>query len=146
MADLDKLRDEHTVIMRIVERLRYLIGQSKPAPQLHLFALRHELSSALIGHLKNGDWVLYPQLLASPDPRIASIARAFINETGGLGAAYVEHCKTWNADAIAADWASYGLASQALLDALAKRISRENSELYPLLKKLDGEARARAAA
>jgi hypothetical protein len=146
MADLDKLRNDHTEILRIVERLRYLIGQSKPPPQLHLFALRHELSATLIGHLKTEDWVLYPRLLASSDPHIASIARAFSDEMGGLGAAYMDHCKIWNADAIAADWAGYGLASRGLLDALTKRIRRENRELYPLLRKVDCEARRRAAA
>jgi len=146
MADLDKLRDEHTVILRIVERLRYLIGQSSPPPQLHLFALRHELSATLIGHLKTEDWVLYPRLMASTDPQIASIAHAFCDEMGGVGAAYMEHCKIWNAEAIAADWSGYGLASRVLLDALTRRISRDNRELYPLLKRVDWEARPRAAA
>ena len=146
MADLDKLRDEHTVILGIVERLRYLVGQSTPPPQLHLFALRHELSATLIGHLKTEDWVLYPRMLASADPHIASTARAFSDEMGGLGAAYVDHCKTWNADAIAADWVGYSLASRVLLDALTKRISRENWEFYPLLERVDCEARPLAAA
>jgi hypothetical protein len=146
MADLDKLSDEHTVILRIVERLRYLISQPTPPPQLHVLALRYELSAALIGHLQTEDGTLYPPLMASPDPHIASIARLFSEEMGGLGAAYFEHCRTWQADAIAADWAGYSLASQILLDALTRRISRENRELYPLLGRLGGEGRARAAA
>ena len=146
MADLDKLRDEHTVILRIVERLRYLIGQSTPPPQLHVLALRYELSAALIVHLQTEDGFVYPPLLANADPHIVSIGRAFSREMDGLGAAYVEHCKTWSADAIAADWAGYSIASQALLDALTMRISRENRELYPLLRRLDDEGRARAAA
>ena len=146
MADLDKLRNDHTVILRIVERLRYLINQSTPPPRLHVLAPRYELSAALIDHLQTEDETLYPRLLVSPDPHIAAVARSFSEEMGGLGAAYVQHCKTWNADAIAADWAGYSLASTALLDALTQRISRENRELYPLLGRLDGEGRARAAA
>ncbi len=146
MADLDQLREEHREILRVVERLRFLIGQSKPAPQLHLFALRHELSSTLIGHLKREDWVLYPRLLASTDPRIASVALAFSDEMGGLGAAYTQHCKQWDANAIHSDWAGYCRASGVLLDALVKRITRENRELYPLLRRVDDEARSRAAA
>ena len=146
MADLDKLRDEHTVILRIVERLRFLIDQAVPPPQLHVLALRYELSAALIEHLQTEDRFLYPSLLASSDPHIAATARSFSEEMGGLGAAYVEHCKTWKGDAIAADWAGYSLASTALLDALTRRISRENRELYPLLRKLESEGQARAAA
>ena len=145
MADLDQLLEEHREILRVVERLRFLIGQPKPAPQLHLFALRHELSSTLIGHLKREDWVLYPRLLASTDPQVASIALAFSEKMGGLGVAYTQHCKQWDASAIHSDWAGYCGASGVLLDALVKRITRENRELYPLLRRVDGEARSRAA-
>src|SRR5688500_3335868 len=105
MIDLGKLRDEHRDIMKIVDRLRLLIGASRPPPPLHLLALRHELSSTLIGHLKAEDWMLYPPLLDSHDPHIAATARAFIEEMGGLAIAYRAHCEQWNAVAIAADWA-----------------------------------------
>jgi hypothetical protein len=140
MPNLAKLRREHTEILRIVERLRYLISQSSPPPQLHLFALRHELSSTLISHLKDEDWLLYPLLLASPDAQIAATARAFSEEMGGLGVAYRAHCTKWSADEITADWAGYRIDSGSLMDALTNRITRESSELYPLL-----ESFARAA-
>lgn len=136
MADLDKLRDEHTVIMRIVERLRFLVNQPKPPPQLHLFTLRHELSATLVGHLKTEDWTVYPMLRASRDPHIASLAQEFSAEMGGLAAAYLDHCEKWNAIAISSDWRGYGRDSGALLDLLTTRISRENHELYPLLERL----------
>jgi Hemerythrin HHE cation binding domain len=133
MTNLAKLRDEHAEILKIVERLGYLIGGRKPPPQLHLFALRHELSSTLIGHLKDEDWLLYPLLLASPEAHVAATARLFSEEMGGLAAAYRAHCDRWSADAIAADWPGYCADSRVLLDALTRRIRRENRELYPLL-------------
>ncbi len=136
MVHLGRLRIEHCEILRIVERLRYLIGQSSPPPQLHLFALRHELSSTLISHLMTEDWLLLPTLLASPEQHIAATARAFIDEMGGLGIAYRAHCEQWNADAITADWAGYCIESGALLDTLTNRIAREDSDLYPLLEEL----------
>ncbi len=140
MTNLSKLRDEHAVILRIVQRLDYLISGSTPPPRLHLLAVRHQLASTLIGHLKDEDWLLYPQLLASPDERIASTARAFSDELGGLAAAYRAHSDRWGADAIAADWDGYRTDCRELLDALTTRIAREDRELYPLV-----EARARAA-
>jgi hypothetical protein len=136
MADLDKLRDEHTVILRLVERLRFLVDLPKPPPQLHLFTLRHELSATLVGHLKTEDWALYPLLRASPDPHIASLAREFSAEMGGMAAAYRDHCERWNATAITSDWRGYGRDCRALLTLLTTRISRENHELYPLLERL----------
>lgn len=136
MPNLAKLRREHSEILRIVERLRFLVSQPRPPPQLHLFALRHELSSTLISHLKDEDWLLYPRLLTSGDAHIAATARAFMDEMGGLGVAYRAHCTKWSADAITADWAGYRSDSVSLMDALTSRITRESRELFPLLESL----------
>jgi iron-sulfur cluster repair protein YtfE (RIC family) len=140
MTDLCKLRGEHTEIQKIVRKLRYLISQPSPPPQLHLFALRHELSSTLIAHLKAEDWLLYPQLIASTDAQVAATASAFSEEMGGLAVSYRHHCQRWNAEAIAADWAGYCRGSRDLIDALNSRITRENRDLYPLLERLDRAA------
>ena len=140
MPNLSKLRCEHTEIQKIVRKLRYLISQPSPPPQLHLFTLRHDLSTTLIAHLKAEDWLLYPLLMASADPHIAATACAFSEEMGGLAAAYREHCQSWSADAIAADWAGYCSASRDLIGALNHRITRENRDLYPLLESLDRAA------
>lgn len=137
MINLDKLRGEHAEILTNLAKVRQLIAKRSPPPQLHLFALRHELSSLLIGHLKAEDWVLYPRLFASPDGTIAATARAFCDEMGGLAAAYSQHCKRWVAGGIAADWPGYCHECEMMIDALANRILRENRELYPLLAKLD---------
>ena len=140
MIELGKLRDEHREILRIVGRLGLLIAGSSPPPKLHLLALRHQLSSILIGHLKAEDWLLYPPLYDSRNLHIAATARAFSEEMGGLGMAYWAHCEQWNAVAIAGDWPGYCRDSRTLLDALTNRITRENRELYPLLEELDRAA------
>ncbi|MEO7365933.1 MAG: hemerythrin domain-containing protein [Sphingomicrobium sp.] len=140
MINLSKLRHEHGTILTIVAKLRQLIGRATPPPQLHLFALRHELTATLVSHLKAEDWVLYPRLMANPDVTIATTAQAFSKEMGGLAAAYSDHCKRWSASAIAADWPGYCRESETLADALANRIQRENRELYPLLETLDQAA------
>jgi hypothetical protein len=146
MTDLAKLRAEHAEIQTLIGKLRYLIGLASPPPRLHLFALRHELSATLIGHLKTEDWVLYPSLMASPDAHVAATARAFREDMGGLAATYVEHCKKWSANAIGADWAGYCADSSSLIDALNKRIARENREVYPLLEKHGGAVLSRSLA
>ncbi|MEO6581809.1 MAG: hemerythrin domain-containing protein [Sphingomicrobium sp.] len=140
MTDLSKLRGEHSAIQKIVDKLSFLLSQPSQPPRLHLFALRHELSSTLITHLKTADWLLYPRLMASHDPDIASTARLFSEEMGGLSAAYVGHCKNWDADAITADWTGYCADSRELIRALNYRMTRESRELYPLLEALDRAA------
>jgi hypothetical protein len=140
ITDIGKLRDEHDEILKIVSRLRFLVDQPKPPPRLHLFALRYQLTSILIGHLKDEDWLLYPRLLSSADAQIAGTARSFIKELGGLATAYIAHCDKWNADAIGADWPGYCSDSRGLINALTNRIQREDRELYPLLVRLDRAA------
>lgn len=140
MSSLARLRDEHSEILRIARRLSEVIIQPAPPPPLHLLALRYELSSTLIAHHETEDWLVYPRLLASPDLRIASAARAFSEEMGGFLATYVAYCGKWQVDAIAADWDGYRVDSQVLIGALTHRIAREDREISPLL-----EALARAA-
>ncbi len=134
MTNIPKLRDEHFRLLGTVRRLGALIERRMPPPPLHLFALRHELSSTLIVHLKVEDWLLYPPLLESADTQIACTARSFSEEMGGLSDAYRAHCDKWSADAIAADWAGYCAECREILDALTIRITRENRELYPLVE------------
>ena len=133
MSHIPKLRDEHMRLLGTIRRLGALIERRDPPPPLHIFALRHELSSTLIAHLKVEDWLLYPPLINSPDSQIAETARAFSDEMGGLADAYRAHCEQWTAEAIAADWAGYCVHCRHILDALTIRITRENCELYPLI-------------
>ena len=140
MSDLNKLREEHAHLVRIVRRLADIVSQPTPPAKLTLFELRRELSSTLIAHLKAEDWVLYPKLLASTDPNVATTARSFSEEMGGLSAAYLAYVERWTATAIEQDWSAYCDDSRGIIDALGTRIERENRELYPLLDRLDRAA------
>ena len=140
MSDLGKLRAEHAQLVDIIRRLDTVIARPGPPPQSELFELRRELSTTLIDHLKNEDWVLYPHLLASADPHIASTARAFRKEMGGLAAAYFSYSEKWNSDSIDSDWPGYCRDSRSVIDALTTRIVRENRELYPLLERAGAAA------
>ena len=136
MTTIPKLRHEHFRLMATVRRLGAMIERTTPPPALHLRALHHELGVTLNAHLEAEDSLLYPPLLESLDPQIASTARAFSDEMGGLALAYHAHCDKWSADAIGADWAGYCSDCREILDALTIRITRENRELYPLVDTL----------
>lgn len=134
MSDLAKLREEHALIIKIVNRLSKIVEQPSAPSQLELFAVRRELSSALIAHLKAEDWVLYPRLVDSDNARVAGIARAFSQEMGGLAAAYLKYSEHWSAGGIVENWSGYCAETKGIVDALTNRITRENRELYPLLE------------
>jgi hypothetical protein len=136
MTSIPKLRHEHFRLMTTVRRLGAIIERKAAPPQLHLRALHHELAATLNAHLKAEDSLLYPPLLASLDRQVASTARAFSDEMGGLAFDYQMHCEKWTGQMIATDWGGYCLECRLILDALTIRITRENRELYPLVEAL----------
>jgi hypothetical protein len=134
LSDLYKLRREHAELVEIVGRLSAVIANPQPPAMSELFTLRHELSFALIAHLKAEDWVLYPRLFASTDPKVAQTASEFAFEMGGLADAYVDYADKWNAHSIEQDWSGYCAETRCVIEALTTRITRENRELYPMLE------------
>jgi len=135
MVTIQHLRQEHAQLERIANRLAECISRFAPPPAAELFALRKELNATLIRHLKAEDWILYPMLLTSDDPVTAAIARAFMDEMGGLAAAFLAYADKWSASAIERDWEGYCSESQGIIEALTKRIIRENRDLYPLAER-----------
>jgi hypothetical protein len=140
MTDLAKLRHQQAQILRLLPRFEGLIIQLRPPRQLHLLALRHELSLILVDHLNAADRMLYPRLLASDDEEVAAVARSFGEQMGGLAGIYADYCRRWSADVMAANWAAYCSESRKLIDALTTRISRERRDLFPLLERFDWAA------
>lgn len=140
MSELPQLRREHDQSLEIVGRLSKVIALSYPPAAGDLFRLRHELSSVVIAHLKSEDWLLYPRLLKSPSSTLARKARAFSDEMGGLAGVYATYADEWTAHRIEDDWVGYCEETCGLVDALIRRIERENKELYPLLEQLDKAA------
>jgi len=135
MATIQHLREEHALLVRIVGRLAECIARPVPPPTAELFAVRRELNSTLISHLRAEDWILYPTLLTSDDANTAAIARQFIDEMGGLAAAFIAYADKWSASAIESDWAGYCAESRDIIEDLTERIIRENRELYPLAER-----------
>ena len=130
MGYTDKFRTQHDEILRAAgEITQHLQGQADPA------AVR-KLLSALAGkvnfHLAMEDQALYPRLLESKDPSVKSRAGKFKDEMGGLGQVFTDYNSKWQLSAIRADLAGFTHETRKVFGALAKRIERENAELYPL--------------
>jgi len=135
MATIQTLREEHAHLVRLVGQLAECIGRPAPPPATELFAVRRELNATLIAHLKAEDWILYPMLLTSGDPETAATARQFLDEMGGLAAAFLAYADKWSASTIERDWDGYCGESREIIEALTERIVRENRELYPLAER-----------
>jgi len=140
MSSCIQLRTEHVELLDICQMLESSItGETRPS-SVDLFAVRKRLTAKLIAHLKAEDWLLYPRLLESKDAHIASTARAFVEEMGGLAQAFNAYVESWDAFRIEREWPQYKIETAGIIAALRCRITRENRELYPLLERLDQAA------
>jgi hypothetical protein len=75
--------------------------------------------------------VLYPELRHHEDASVAALAQRFEQEMSGIAGAVEAYGKRWpTASAITADPAGFIAETTQVLETLAKRIAREDSELY----------------
>jgi hypothetical protein len=135
MSSISQIHHDHVELVKIVREWEAMIDCDAPPATIELFDVRRRLSSLLIAHLKAEDWVLYPPLLESKDAEVARVARQFVDEMGGLAAAYNIFMERWDALAIQADWVNYRKEAFAISKALASRIAREDEELLPLVER-----------
>ncbi|MBJ7442098.1 MAG: hemerythrin domain-containing protein [Sphingopyxis sp.] len=139
-VEIERLRNEHRRLLALAGHLARHVGGAFPGdPKARddFNLVRTRFRTELIAHLKREDWVLYPTLLASNDPRLTDTAQTFVDEMGHISDAFVNYSRQWLPDAIAADWPGYCAATKAVLGALAERIEREDSGLYPLALTVD---------
>lgn len=130
MGYTDKFRTQHDEILKAAGDITaQLKGQCDAA------AVR-KLLSALAGkvnfHLAMEDQALYPRLMESGDASVKNRAVKFKDEMGGLGKVFTDYNAKWQVSAIRADTAGFANETRKVFGALAKRIERENAELYPL--------------
>lgn len=136
MSELMKSREDHAKLARLFRRLGDMIELPEAPSQLELFEARSTLLSTLLAHLKFEDWALYPRLIRSDDPQLASTGRAFKEEMSGLAPAFLVYSEKWTAHSIGSDWEGYRNETRGMLKALGNRLTRENRELLPLLERL----------
>lgn len=129
-----KLRDDHDALLKLADVFRDILKQPVAPAGVNLTKFRSAFSKDMVAHLTREDWLLYPALLQSSDKVISAAAQAFIDEMGGLLAAYKAWSGEWPIERIVAEWKTFVTDTSALLDALSQRIERENSELYPLVE------------
>ncbi len=133
MPNIAQLHDEHRELLGLLGQLSAAIARPEPAPQVELFDLRMKICATLIGHLKVEDWSVYPMLIAHADPAVAAKARRFNDEMGGLASTFACYSRRWTTMMIQTHWSGFCSESAEIIEALTRRIEREEAELYPLV-------------
>lgn len=133
MARTDNFRRQHDDLLSLANQI---VAELEPARLAHSAEKVHGLLLQLAGkigvHLAMEDQSLYPRLLESDDPELRALAQRFVDEMGGIAATFEDYVKAWGQSSIEGDPQSFARQSQAVFDALADRIARENEQLYPL--------------
>lgn len=132
-ACVEDLMMQHEYIMRLAGDLEAIVAERGPTDATAILHIRQRFTQTLRAHLKQEDWAVYPELLRSGDPRVVTTAQAFRDEMGDLDAVLTTYANRWISGAIAADWPGFRRETNALLHALRRRATREDTELYPLL-------------
>ena len=99
-----------------------------------------QLLSSLAGklnvHLAMEDNALYPRLMKSADTEVVATAQQYTEEMGGIKKVFGAYVNQWNnVAAIQTSPDEFITQTKDLFGALAQRIEKENTILYPMADK-----------
>ncbi len=133
MKSTDNLRRQHRELLRIGSEIGTLIKTERGTlDAVKLRSLIASMAGILNVHLAMEDGVMYPQLLQHQDPHVRALAKRFIDEMGSLRATFGEYVHRWNIPGAMVERSdAFARETSLLLEALVRRIEREDNELYP---------------
>ena len=134
MRRTETYRQQQTAILDVVTELRRLLDPEKLLDNIpDIMGAMIGLSGKLKAHLSKKEKELYPELLATGDPKLTEMTAAFQSEMVGLSKAFDDYMEAWRSiPAMEDDPDGFVRASEEILDALNDRISRESHELFGL--------------
>jgi hypothetical protein len=139
MARTDNFRKQHKEILEIVGKI---VPQLKPEILSKDASTARTLLSKLVGklslHLSMEDKSLYPELINNPDKKSSELASRFQKEMKQVKEVIITYDQRWpSATAIQKKAPDFISETKGIFDALGKRITLEESELYNLADKLE---------
>jgi len=140
MKSVATFHQQHVEIMEMIEELRPLLTKEelgiKPVA-ITAHRLLCELVQKVKEHLAGEDKSLYPELLVHEDPKVKSIAWGFISGEQSIRKWFGEYHKKWLKDCDFNFTDEFLEETNEIIEALIKRVEREESFLFPKLEKAD---------
>ncbi|MBI3206316.1 MAG: hemerythrin domain-containing protein [Myxococcales bacterium] len=138
MSKTKMFRDQHDDLLKAAAKLKAELNADKIGKDaVPAKSALSQLLGKLSVHLAMEDKSLYPQLLKHSDQKVKTTASRFVSEMGAIGKVLADYQKAWPSD-VALKQNPRGFVQQTttILDALAKRIEKENGELYKMVDTL----------
>lgn len=134
----DHFRQTHDELLQLAGEISKLLTPAelqKDAAKVR--SLLSRLAGKLSVHLQMEDKSLFPSIEAYGDARLNSMLKRFVEEMGGLKDAFTKYTNKWaNPDHIKNNAVEFINETKSVFNALAKRIEKENRELYKLIDEL----------
>lgn len=130
MGFTDKFRVQHDEILAMTREITDKLKAEPEAPLIR--KLLSNLAGKVNFHLAMEDKALYPRLALQKDSHATALAAKFMSEMGGLAGVFIAYNNKWQVSAIKSDPEGFAHETRKVFGALAHRIQRENTELYPL--------------
>lgn len=137
MTNVDRFRKQHEKLLKIVREMDNDLDAQKLKQKENVKAISTSLArlaGSLKTHLAMEDDRLYPKLIEHDDPEISNTAKQFQKEMGGIKEAFTKYADKWNSLTIRNATEDFIQETQDIFAVLGDRITKEENELYPLLK------------
>lgn len=135
MRHFDNMRRQHASIQEDIDFLASEIKKDSTSINVTEVALRiSRLAGKIKIHMLEEDKFLYPELLKSTDAEVKLMAQQYIDEMGHLSEEYTHFKTEYNtAIKIQAKPETFLIEAKKVIEALIKRIDKEDNELYTLI-------------
>jgi len=135
MADIKNLIRQHHEMLDLATKISAYKNEQQIADNaFNIAMLIGQLAGKLKVHTTTEDKFVYPALLNHTDKKIQDVSRDFANEMGDLSRVFENYkTKYISAKQIAANPNHFISETKLVFTALARRIEKENTQLYPLL-------------
>lgn len=136
--DMSNLNRQHNDIANLITEVEgYLSVEKVSVAAFELIMKIAKLAGLLIMHLKHEDEVLYPKLRISSDLKVRQTTERFITEMGGLSTAFNEYRGLYKSSNNIKDKPEAFIRdTEKIIEALRKRVKKENEDLYLLAEQL----------
>lgn len=130
MSSFRVLIDEHDELVVLARKLLATINRGS-AMAAHAFQIRGTLSEKLSGHFEFAEANIYQQLMTCDDGAASTVAAEFCESSQFLAQDWMIYLARWPIDAATANWTNFCQATRAIVGRLLRRITEENTRLYP---------------
>ncbi|MBI5827735.1 MAG: hemerythrin domain-containing protein [Deltaproteobacteria bacterium] len=138
MISTTSFREQHKEMLAIAGEIsKGLNVEALKKDASNVRTLLSRLAGKLSVHLAMEDNALYPALVNHQDASVRNMANGFVREMGGIKKALDAYTRKWaTATLIQNAAADFVKDTRELFTALARRIGKEDNELYAVIDRL----------